>query len=873
MMHDLSRLQLLGDKEIESSIQTCPLAKWPDGSVKWGLLDFQVSMEPFTTSIFRLAADRKPLAGTSTPSIKVLQRDNDLQIDTKAAVFQVDRQRLKPLSNVNVDGLDMLENPGSEILVEDASGNILEPVIETECLETTGSLRTTWKAEGKFQSHTPGKLQPLRFLIRLHFFANHSFLRIDFNVWNPNAALHQGGLWDLGDPNSIYIRFLGLKMPLLSTDSPAFKLGVWEDADCSGDPMARLNERNCELDSTGSILIFQDSSGGDNWQSINHVDRNREITPSFQGYRIHSDNQEVLAGRRANPVIALESGNRAVCGAFNYFWQEFPKSMHVSQNKLTLGLFSREHKVPMELQPGESKTYNLYFDFRKGSTTPKNLLWAYRPLVAAVSPSWHERAGAIPFLVPASRDSNSDLLQFIESAISGERSFFNRREEIDQYGWRNFGELYADHESIGAGATEHFPSHYNNQYDVLAGTLYRFAATADPRWFILAHQLCRHIRNIDIYNTLDDIAFYSKGLFWHTNHHLPAETASHRCYSSRHLQIIPNPRAYGGGPSLSHLYTSGLLLHYYMTGEPATREAMVSLAQYAAANAALYGTVCHSAVGVLSKVAKRLRGGIFSKSSKQTALEIYELDGPSRASGNLLNALLDAYELTGDRVFLRRGEKIIGKCISRHDDIDSRQLLKAEYRWMYTIFLQALAKYLLFKPAEANNHTHENAYHAFLHYISWMASNERFYLDYPNELDYPTETWAAQEIRKSNLLFLGSLFKHEQRRLFIQKADSFRLQMISRLQSFANPQWTRPIAIILQNLNINSWFLHQRADESDILNKTWKEHPPTADGGPHRLGYKNSRLHDEMHYLRTRIPFADKCLRKITLRRTGADPY
>ena len=40
---------------------------------------------------------------------------------------------------------------------------------------------------------------------------------------------------------------------------------------------------------------------------------------------------------------------------------------------------------------------------------------------------------------------------------------------------------------------------------------------------------------------------------------------------------------------------------------------------------------------------------------------------------------------------------------------------------------------------------------SLLHYARWMAEHEYPYLDKPEILEYPTETWAAQDMRKSEI--------------------------------------------------------------------------------------------------------------------------
>src|SRR5690606_13414325 len=63
--------------------------------------------------------------------------------------------------------------------------------------------------------------------------------------------------------------------------------------------------------------------------------------------------------------------------------------------------------------------------------------------------------------------------------------------------------------------------------------------------------------------------------------------------------------------------------------------------------------------------------------------------GPGRGGGNSLAALLDALQLTGDRAYLDKAEELIRRIIHPADDIPARNLLDAERKWFYTMFLQA----------------------------------------------------------------------------------------------------------------------------------------------------------------------------------------
>ena len=77
-----------------------------------------------------------------------------------------------------------------------------------------------------------------------------------------------------------------------------------------------------------------------------------------------------------------------------------------------------------------------------------------------------------PLGVERSRDTRYERL--VSAAIEGQDSFERKRAVIDEYGWRDFGDIYADHENAFSGAGRPIVSHYNNQYDAVGGFASQF---------------------------------------------------------------------------------------------------------------------------------------------------------------------------------------------------------------------------------------------------------------------------------------------------------------------------------------------------------------------------------------------------------------
>ena len=334
------------------------------------------------------------------------------------------------------------------------------------------------------------------------------------------------------------------------------------------------------------------------------------------------------------------------------------------------------------------------------------------------------------------------LDELAEEFLTGPQGLYANRERVDEYGWRNWGEIHADHEELHYRGPQPLISHYNNQFDVLLGFLLQYLRTGDERWMDLAHALARHVIDIDIYHTTEDRPAYSGGLFWFTDHYLTAATSSHRTYSRHNA---PKHGDYGGGPSACHNFTTGLFLYHLLTGNGQARDAVITLADWVLAQDDGSRTV----LGLVDD------GPTGMASASSDALD----HRPGRAAGNSINALLDAWLLTGDARYLAHAESLIQRCVHPAQDIVALNLLNAEKHWSYTVFLVSLDKYLKCKESRGQiDDAYRYGRDSLVHYGRWMLENERPYLDRPGELEFPTEAWAAQEFRKANALRLAAAY-------------------------------------------------------------------------------------------------------------------
>lgn len=96
-----------------------------------------------------------------------------------------------------------------------------------------------------------------------------------------------------------------------------------------------------------------------------------------------------------------------------------------------------------------------------------------------------------------------------------------------------------------------------------------------------------------------------------------------------------------------------------------------------------------------------------------------------------------------------------------------------------------------------------------------MAANERPFLDCPEALEYPTETWAAQDLRKANVLLAARAFttNADDRASWRAKAAEWIDRSYRDLASFPTTSTARPLAIVLANSYVEDYCQQHDSDQ------------------------------------------------------------
>jgi hypothetical protein len=766
--------------------QGTALGHWPDGSVRWLLVDCVLPAGLALAGAWQVvlgtddsAGERMGLEETAA-RVRLRVRDWSLTVEKRTGAWQVAASR--PLAEGKLPGI--VDQHGREHIAE----------VKRVSVTSQGPIRGAVEVEGVFR-----RLRGLRVVCRWSVFAGTDLLQGEIMLHNPRRAIHRGGLWDLGDAGSVLFRDFSQKVSV-----------------CGEGPLPKVDFRvgpdEPVQSAEGRFELYQESSGGEHWNSLNHLNRQGEIPLRLRGFR-GSVSGKPIGGMRAQPVVKLGDKSVAITAEVEDFWQQFPKAIEIEGRDVSLRLFPKQFADLHELQGGEQKSHRCLLrisNLAQGDIAREVSERLELPTIVQARSLSPRAVPGMPELRAADPSVISQLDQLTEELLAGPRGIYANRELVDEYGWRNWGDLHADHEELHYHGEPPLVSHYNNQFDVLLGFLLQYLRTGDERWMQLARPLARHVIDIDIYHTTEDRPAYSGGLFWFTDHYLHARTSTHRTYSRDNAPASGN---YGGGPSACHNFTTGLLLYHLLTGDPAARAAVISLADWVLAQddgaRTILGLVDDGPTGMAS--------------ATSSALD----HRPGRGAGNSINALLDAWLLTHDNSYLNLAESLIHRCVHPKQDIDALNLLHAEKHWSYTVFLVSLSKYLQCKEEACQFDAHY-AYgrDSLVHYGQWMLANERPYLDRAEELEYPTEAWAAQEFRKANALRLAARYCEQVHAAqMLRRGHELALRAWKDLFSFERRTTIRAMAVVMVE-GLRDAELRRYSPGGDVPCSGLGQHPP-----------------------------------------------
>jgi hypothetical protein len=470
--------RLLRDGQ-EVPLQASVLSRWPDGSIRWLLLDFQADLVAGETAEYVLeygsTVAASPYAGI------VVEEDHDTVTVATGRLEVTFGKQSQLIRGLKVDGVPW-EGLQSPKLVLQGSGGL---VISTSSapyqlmVEEVGPERVVVLVKGELHEMEGGETLNFAYDMRFHFYRNATRVRIDPTIthlmgWEPRIAVSHAKITDVS------LSFPGW----LRGSQAIFDIATAREQISSGQ--------------AASVALLQTTE---------------------RNYEIISDGRQIAAGDRAPGWAQFRQGDRSLTAGVRHFWEHFPKGIVLNEDgDLRVQLWAASAD-PLIMGGGEAKRHEIYLDLSdQGAAAVAGLL---HPLRAVASPSWYSSTHGFgrPFLLiedghlPLYNPSIAMYETFVEQ---GYVRLAQNRDRLGEYGWRNFGDWSTTWDPDGWG---------NGEYDLAYVYFQQFARSGDLRYFDLAESAARHWMDVDlVWAAYNDV--------WVGCGH--SHSASHRSYAGEH---------------------------------------------------------------------------------------------------------------------------------------------------------------------------------------------------------------------------------------------------------------------------------------------------------------------------------------------------
>ncbi len=513
---DASLMRIV-DGGTASAVQARALSRWPDGSVRWALLDWQADLKPHGER--HLSVELGGPVTVARP-VKASDQGDHIEVDTGPLQFSVPKQRYAVMEKVRLDDKPMTAGPLVAFFNIDAQridGQVPTAVAITE----SGPFRVRIEIRGHYAA-------AFDYVVRIDAFAGQPFVRVLHSFEQHSADAYT------------FVRQIGIDVPLKLEGKPTYLAGLEKNAPLTGAVPAK-----------GWTLYQQDND-------VLHVDGARR------------------AGHAAG-WVDVHDATHGVAMAARFFWQEYPQSFAVRTTGLTYNMWAPE-SAPAKVGMGAAKTHEVVLYFHGRFAPEPHLLAALtRTVLPQIDPRWIAASGALRNSV-APDAATADFFRALAAAHrryqasadvepwddSGEvrcpdarkKSARPERPRRGFYGMFNWGDWnfpgYHD-------TTKGCDAWGNLEYDMTQVLALAYAATGERAFHEGMVAAARHFMDVDrIYE----------------QHKRPIWVGMNHPKNPLHFSFEL------GGVDLGHTWTEGLLSYYYLTGDERGLEAARGIADY-----------------------------------------------------------------------------------------------------------------------------------------------------------------------------------------------------------------------------------------------------------------------------------------------------
>ena len=516
-------------------LQTEVLARWPDGSIRWLLLDFQLDLA---------AGEKKRFTLRYGPGAAPAMVERPIRVERTGGNVAIETGPLRLAGGVwlDLDGdgqfsaAEQLAGGGPGFVLTDAEGRRFtasDPDAALE-VEQSGPIRACLRVSG---SHVSEHGRRFRYVARIHAYRGKPWVRICYTFIND-------------DPDALLAKIRSLELVV----RPG-----WGQPD------------------GGAVLLDGKPGGGERLFQIDERQYEVDGRP---------------AGRRGCGWAALSGEQAGLAVGLREFWQNWPKSIEAAPGELRLGIcpalppglydgkpLEEENKLYYALRGGVhtfkvgvARTHELWATFFPGPADPARLARFFRaaeePLLATPEPRHVSASRALGDFPPADPDRPEKYCGYDAWLGRALDAHLERREKDREFGMLNFGDWYGERR-VNWG---------NLEYDLQHGLFLQYVRTGQRRFFLRAEQAARHHIDVDVVHATNAQLKNPWGE--------PPQVGDiwlHACnHTGGYYENAPLPveRTYqmGHSTNFGHVWVAGDLEYYYLTGDRRAREVAIEIA-------------------------------------------------------------------------------------------------------------------------------------------------------------------------------------------------------------------------------------------------------------------------------------------------------
>ena len=597
VLQDLGRLAIETATGKAVSAQFRTLSEWPDGSVKWVLVDFQANVGANGQATYVLSDSGT--RAVHAKELEVVDAEKEVIVSSGEMVFGISKESFALISELQLGGNRLFgEGPGARIFPMEGgvvSIGALPP--EQVVVEESGPLRAVIAVSGRFDALNEGRLE---YICRIAAFAGQPLVKIRF--WLRNLGAYG---YNLEQGQSEWFPFDGASLDL---DLGAMGGNGALEVSCE-ETAVRLGE-------------------ADGWRVAQYGE-----DPDYESMRfaIERNGETLASGARTDGVTRISAGQTELTVAVRHFWQNYEKEISLKGNRLSLWLWPRFGEWPRtrvsrgeidegprrpsayHLPGGTQKSYEVLLDLRPGLSMEQSAATLSQPLMGLARPEHFAATEAFGLFAEGDfRPEDLKAAAALEQQDAWARNAFDpavrasihdaRRSTRHGFwlGWMDFGDLNWDSARGRGPCTLH--------YDWTWIAMLDYLRLRDRYFFDVGDEMARHRMDVDQRWSDRDHESY-RGLSPFEMNRADIHGGNQDGHTS------PNP---------THNWISGLIFYHLLTGDPMARESALR----------------NCDVGIYPRLVGRLLTGRSDLNSQ-----------PRESGWSILN-LVSAYELTGDEKYL-----------------------------------------------------------------------------------------------------------------------------------------------------------------------------------------------------------------------------